>query len=473
MKIDIPLGVRVYNRKETEEIEYILKKIRKIFERWGYERIILPTFEYYDVHKRGLSKNLREKTFKPIDRTTGDILALRSDFTAQVARYYASLKEKDKPKRYYYLGRIFRYYSPKSNKLWENFQLGLELIGVPRLEAEAEIISIAVMSLRELNIKNYQIDINNIKIYKVLKEILALSEEEYLIFMDIIKQRKKFLFYTDVNQYINDIIPSCKPDKTQISENLKSLQKKINDNVDIKSFIDTILENQFDIESLKELINSVKDYSGLVSALNELIDIYSILEEYEVNENIIFDLGEPREFSYYTGIVFEIFIQDFEKQIGQGGRYDNLMEKYDGSIPAVGFAFNILNIWEYLSSKNLLNIPSKRDFYIIDTSNNKRRAYKIAKKLREKGYNVARDILDRDYRKSLEFAIKEGYKNVILIFEDNEKEICLCKRVDVKNLNNFEECKELSCNEIDCEEIACKKFDIKTFLESIKIKEER
>ncbi len=390
MKIDIPIGVRVYNRKESREIDYIVKKIEKVFEKWCYEKINLPVFEYYEVHKRAFGKDIKDKTFKLIDRTSGDILSLRADFTAQVARYFASLKLKEFPKRYYYFGRVFRYFPPKSNKLWENFQLGIELIGVSRLEAEAEVISISIISLKELGIDDFQIDINNIKIFKALKEILALSEDNYIDFMNLIKKREKFL----------------------IERYLKDTDKRI------KSFVYKILENQFTVEELERLKGNLKDFKNLQIAVDELIKIYSILEEYEVSENVVFDLGEPREFSYYTGIIFEIFIKRFKKQVGQGGRYNDLISRYDGNIPATGFAFNILNIWEYLRDNNLIKINPKKDFYIIDTTDNKRRAYRLAKLLREKGYTVARDILDRDYKKSLEFAFKEGYKNVILIFEN-------------------------------------------------------
>ena len=421
MKIDIPSGVRVYNRKETREIEYIAKKIEKVFEKWCYEKITLPVFEYYNVHKRAFGKDIKDKAFKLTDRTSGDILSLRADFTAQVARYFASLKIKELPKRYYYFGRVFRYFPPKSNKLWENFQLGLELIGISRLEAEAEIISIVITSLKELNIKNFQIDINNIKIFKALKEILNLPDEEYINFMNLIKKRQKFL----------------------LDKYFKNADKEL------KSFVYKILENQFMFKDLKNLKLEIKDYKNLQLAIDELITIYEILEEYGVNDNIIFDLGEPREFSYYTGIIFEIFIKDFMKQIGQGGRYDDLLSKYDGEFPATGFAFNILNIWEYLKENNLLQIKAKKDFYIIDTSDNKRRAYKLAKVLREKGYSVARDILDRDYKKSLEFALKEGYKNVILIFE-NQNELYI-----YADLNNY------------------KKVDTNTFLNGIKTNQER
>jgi histidyl-tRNA synthetase len=188
--------------------------------------------------------------------------------------------------------------------------------------------------------------------------------------------------------------------------------------------------------------------------LEELEKIYQVLDEYELTDNILFDLSDIRAFSYYTGIVFEIFLKDFRKVIGKGGRYDKLLEQYGENIPATGFAFNILNIWEYMQEKNLLNIDPKKDWYIIDTTDDKRTAYQLAKILRESGYNVARDIINRDWEKSLEIALTENFKWVMVIMENDNGEIVyiydknksivakekieniLNQKVDIKNLIN-------------------------------------
>jgi len=396
MNIDIPVGVRAYNRRETREIDYIKKTIEDTFQKWCYEKISLPVFEYFDVHRKAFGEDIENRVFKLIDRTSGEILALRADFTSQIARYIASLKKKVFPKRYYYTGKVFRYYPPKQNNLWENIQTGIELIGVPKLEAEAETILVAIQSLKNLGLLNYQIDINNVKLYPVLREILNLDDTSYKDFVSYIKNREIF----NLNKFL---IGNNAPD-------------------DIKEFILLISHKLLTIEDISDLKRKLK-YDSLTAVLEELEEIYRILEEYELTDNILFDLSDIRTFSYYTGIVFEVFLKDFRKVIGKGGRYDKLLEQYGENISATGFAFNILNIWEYMKEKNLLNLAPKKDWYIIDTTDDKRTAYQLAKILREEGFNVARDIIKRDWKKSLDIALTENFRWVMVIMEENNSEI--------------------------------------------------
>lgn len=394
MDIEIPAGVKVFNRAETYQLNTIINKITNTFEKWAYEEIKLPVFEYFNVHKKALDENIAGKSFKIVDRTTGDILSLRADFTAQIARYFSSLKRKELPKRYYYKGSIFRYSPPKTGDLWEIFQTGVELIGSDRLEADAEVITIACNALSSIGIENFQIDLNNIKIFTGLKNILRLSEKEYQQFMQFIKNREIF--------------------------NLKKFVSRYETPQEIKEFIVNIPKYQGGLELIQDLKKVVSNYPKLLEPLEELENIYNILTEYGVTDKVVFDLGEPREFSYYTGIVFEIFIKNFPKSIGQGGRYDNLISRYNGDIPATGFAFYVLNIWNYARENNLLEEKKLKDFFIIDLTPDKKAAYQIGKALKEKGYIVGRDIIDRDYEESLKFAFNNRYKKAIIIGLDTD-----------------------------------------------------
>lgn len=394
MKIGIPDGVRVFNREETFQIRKIENQIKRSFELWGYEEIILPSFEYFDIHERGIGKDVSQKAFKFVDRNTGDILVLRADFTSQIARYFSSLKKKDLPKRYYYSGNVFRYASKKSNQLWEKWQTGIELIGVPQIEADAEIIAVASKTLKNLGINNFQIDINNIKIFKELKSILSLSDTDFNRLMGYIKNREIY--------------------------NLKGFCNRISIDEGLKEFIINIPKYQGKYEFLIQLKDVVSNYPGLLDAINQLEEVYNILKVYKLEDKIIFDLGEPQEFSYYTGIIFEIFVKGFPKPLGKGGRYDNLIEKYNGSYPATGFAFDLLSLWDCILRFDLFKEERKKDFYVIDITKEKRTAYELARMLREKGYTVTRDIIDRNYKESIDFAFREGFKKVVLIGMDKD-----------------------------------------------------
>ncbi len=396
MKIGIPDGVRVYNRKETFQIKKIEEIITKTFEKWAYEEITLPSFEYYDVHIKGLGKDISQKTFKLVDRTSGETLCLRADFTSQIARYFSSLKQKRLPKRYYYKGNIFRYLPPKAGNLWEIRQIGIELIGSNRLEADAEIIAITSKALKNLGIQNFQIDINNTKLFTAIKNTLSLPEETFKEFMGYIKNREIF--------------------------NLEKFCHKEGITGTLRDFIINIPKYQGNADLIKTLKEKISNYPDIVKALDELTEIYEIMSIYGLSDKVVFDLGEPKEFSYYTGIVFEIFVHSFSKPLGQGGRYDNLIGKYNGNYPATGFAFDVSNIWEYMKKEKLLPERKEKDFFIIDLTQNKKEALKIARELREKGYIVARDIVDRDYEESIKFALEDGFQKVIVIGLDKDTE---------------------------------------------------
>lgn len=395
MNIDLPDGIRAFSIRESYNIDNLEKKISDIFKLWGYEKIILPTIEFYDVHKKGIGQEIANQTFRIVDRYKGDILTLRIDFTAQIARYIASLQKKEFPIRLFYTGNIFRYTIPKADNLWEKRQIGIEFIGVSEIEADAEILAVASQSLKSVEIKDYQIDINNVEIFSSLKEILNLDDMEFKIFMEYIKHREIY--------------------------NLKKfcLNKNLDDK--LKDFITNIPKYQGDIDLIIFLKNRLKDFNNLYKNFEDLEKIYNILKEYDLTEKVVFDIGEPTEFSYYTGVVFEIFIKDFNKKIGQGGRYDSLIQKYNGKIPATGFAFDLFNIYSYLEKNNKLK-ENQKDYFIIDTTEDKKTAYKIAKILREKNFSVARDIIKRDINDSINFAFNNHFKNVIVItIEENQK----------------------------------------------------
>lgn len=396
LKAQLPRGVRDFDFRESFIIDHVEKEIEHNFKLWGYEKLQLPLLEHYDTHSRSLSREILNNSFRIVDRYDGSILMLRLDFTTQVARYVAGLKEKDFPIRVYYKGDIFRYKPPKGDNLYETRQIGVELLGVSQTEADAEVIGVAISSLLRLGIEDFQIDINSIKIFNAIKDVLNLSEEQFSRFMEQIKNRQIYA--------------------------IKEFLHSINPPQDMGSFLMSVPKLKGDISLIHSLLKTLSGYVQVREALMELVRIYEILADYNLEKFVVFDLGEPREFDYYTGMVFEIFSKRLNKVIGTGGRYDNLISNYDGDIPATGFAFDVFCLLELLKTQP--SISPEKDFYIIDTTDDKKTAYKLASKLREKGYTVARDIVSRDTEISKEIAFKKGYRYVVIIrVENSEKKL--------------------------------------------------
>src|SRR5688572_17536958 len=90
-KTEIPKGVRVYLPPQAAVKRELETKLLAVFQRWGFQEIVTPSFEYYEVLGLGMGEELRDRTFKLTEQTTGRLLVLRSDITPQIARVAATL----------------------------------------------------------------------------------------------------------------------------------------------------------------------------------------------------------------------------------------------------------------------------------------------------------------------------------------------------------------------------------------------
>ena len=130
--------------------------------RWGYHEIILPTFEYLDVLSPGLQARAIEKGYQLTDRTTGRTLVLRPDATAQIARTVAmGMLGERLPLRLAYRTTVFRYEPEHLGRDRELLQVGAELVGLPDMEADTEIIALMIECLRRIGVKSFKISLGH------------------------------------------------------------------------------------------------------------------------------------------------------------------------------------------------------------------------------------------------------------------------------------------------------------------------
>ncbi|HXH86736.1 MAG TPA: ATP phosphoribosyltransferase regulatory subunit, partial [Nitrospira sp.] len=136
---------------------------------WGYDEIILPTFEYLDVLAPGLEAELLETCYQFIDRTTGRTLLLRPDATAQIARTIAmGLTGTTLPQRLSYCTSVFRYEPEHAGRGREIFQVGAELIGVDDVAADCEVISLLIECLHSIGLRSFTIALGHVGFIKGL-----------------------------------------------------------------------------------------------------------------------------------------------------------------------------------------------------------------------------------------------------------------------------------------------------------------
>ena len=385
----LPKGVRVVPADETAIRRWAERQILSVFERWGFREVITPTFEYLEVFADDSDEEGREKILKFVDRQTGRLLALRYDPTPQVARMDAtSLRDHPLPLRLSYVTNVFRYEAPQAGRQREFVQLGVELIGLERPEADAEMVAMAVEGCQAVGLRRFQIDVGQVEYVRGLVDALEVGPEQRRLVVSAIGRKDAF--------------------------ELELLLKELNADPEVKQAV-------LELPALyggKEILARAARLAGnrrSQEAISNLTQVYDILDHYGLAEQVIIDLGEARAFEYHTGVTFAAFAHGLGSEISRGGRYDHLIGRFGYPCPATGFAFELDRVLQAVAAEGGTPASAGPAFLIIDFNRDKRHALRVARILRERGYSAARDIITRDLEGSLEYARASGMGHAIIL----------------------------------------------------------
>src|SRR5438094_8199491 len=163
----LPKGVKLYLPEEAAQKRIVEERLLGVFRRWGYREVVTPAYEYFDVIAQGTDHELGERMFSLVDRESGRLLALRADITPQIARIVATrMRDEPKPLRLAYVSNVFRYDEPHVGRYREFYQAGVELVGLPNPEGDAEMIAMTVEGLRALGLERFQIDVGQAEFFR-------------------------------------------------------------------------------------------------------------------------------------------------------------------------------------------------------------------------------------------------------------------------------------------------------------------
>ncbi len=280
----------------------------ELAEEWGYAEVIPPTFEYEEVFTRGAGPDLAARLVRFVDRD-GRVVALRADFTSSIARVAASrLAEAPLPLRLCYAGKVYRQKAEAGGRPREMFQLGAELIGEGSAEGDVEILRMLISTLSSLEIRDFQINLGEIRFVRPLFHGLPSAAAAAL--REAIDRKDRAALAVAARDW---------GASAAVARALLELPELIGRG-----------EVLFRARSLA----SGPEADAAIERLR-LID--SLLTPAE-RRHIVYDLGEIRGLGYYSGIQFEVFVAGVGRSIGFGGRYDRLLALYGADRPAVGFS---------------------------------------------------------------------------------------------------------------------------------------
>jgi ATP phosphoribosyltransferase regulatory subunit len=388
----LPKGVSDFLPENAGKIGYIEGKINRVFELWGFRRIIPPLLEFHDVMALGLGEELKERTFRFDDRHTGRLLAVPADITPQVARIVATrMRSYPLPLRLCYTGRVLRHAELQSGRSREIFQAGVELIGLDSPEADAEMVAMAVEVLQGLGLTDFKVDIGQVDFFRGIIAASGLAAPVKVLLREAIGKKDA--------SAVREILEGA-PAADAVKEAIAALPRLFGG----REVLAAAERAAIDDRAKKALAN--------ISQVLDILDIYG------VSDYLAIDLGEIRGLDYHTGITFEGFVGGVGHPVCGGGRYDGLTAKYGFPAPATGFACNILALLQALERRPEVEASKTRDFLLFNLRDDRREVLEIAQCLRRKGFSAARDIIRRDFDASLAYAKRMNILRMMVIGGD-------------------------------------------------------
>jgi ATP phosphoribosyltransferase regulatory subunit len=395
---DLPKGVRDFLPLKAAKVEYLQQQLQQVYTAWGFRPVITPQLEFLDVLERGLGDGLRDRMFRFDDRQSGRMLAFPPDMTPQIARIAATrMSELPLPLRLCYSGRVLRHTEQQAGKDRDIFQSGVELIGLDSPEADAEMIAMAVEALAAVGAEEFTIDIGQVEFFRGVMDGLPLDPRL-------------------AGQVADSIL---RKDSSELKLLLEKSELKDSTCEEILS-----LPRLYGGREVLDRAEAAVSNERSRKALDSLAQVLDVLDVYGVLDHVTLDLGELRGLNYHTGITFQGFLSGIGQTVCSGGRYNNLTEKYDFSAPATGFTFSLLHLLFALDKVLDQRVAPSCDLLIFSTGENLRTAQQLACKLRNRGYSVARDIIDRLQSEALEYARQMNYRFMAVVAgEDHDVEL--------------------------------------------------
>ncbi|PZO37645.1 MAG: ATP phosphoribosyltransferase regulatory subunit [Pseudanabaena frigida] len=348
----LPTGAKDLLPVDVAQKRWIESRIQQVFQSWGYQRIITPTVE----HLRSLTAGgaVDPESVIQLHSNSIDILGLRPEFTASIARAYAARLGGDIatcPQRLYYNANVFR--RRANNTSDESFQAGVELLGASGLLADGEILMLLAESLDCLELQNWQIILGDARLTSAL---IALLPEQY-----------------------RDKVRQCLASLDRISLAEMDLP------TDVKSYALQLIDLRGKPKDVLSRLSSsawTSALTGEISYLKSLIDLWETTGGN--SDRLILDLSFMQTFDYYTGIVFEVACNNYV--VAQGGRYDRLLGVYhpqNVSYPSIGFCLNLEDLQQALQSRLPQTLATSACLVVAKTPEAMQAAFAYAAQLRQ------------------------------------------------------------------------------------------
>lgn len=380
-------GTRDFYPADVALRDALLTPVKKTIERYGYEPYEAPILEPLALYAAKSSAEIVERQSYVFDDRGGERLVLRPEMTPSLARLIAA-KQRELPSvlRWYSFPDCWRYERPQKGRLRNFLQINVDLIGSDTVQADAEVLDVALAMLASLGVDMDKIELR-LNDRRLLESWLtacgydAAAWPALLTTLDNRDKMEEAVFKAELEKFGS---------ATQADRMIGFLAQPI-----------------------EEVLNSAE----------RLRDVANELKQLGWERNIRIDPTIIRGFTYYTGIVFEVYETsgNFRRAIFGGGRYDNLVQAVGGSpVSGIGFGVSDVSLEQTLAAqgKTLSPAPANRTVVIPYSAAEEQFARTCLSALRDAGLIAEHALPPFDLKKQLTLAGKRAAAWAAIIFPD-------------------------------------------------------
>ncbi len=305
----LPENVADVLPSEARKTEELRRALLDQFRRYGYELVMPPMMEYMDSLMPVHDVDMDLRMFKLVDQLSGRTMGLRADMTTQVARIDAHLLNRSSVTRLCYAGNVLHTRPSGFHATREPLQIGAEIYGHAGLEADAEIQTLALASLKLAGLTDITLDLSHAGI------LHAVLEDD----PEALKQQAAVIALL----------------RTKDLPGLQALSEKFSATVrDAVLALSTLHGGMEVLDRARKLLPAKP---AIFATLDQIATLAQAAGEVRIN----IDLADLTGYQYESGVMFALYVPGLPNAVARGGRYDHVGESFGRARPATGFSMDL------------------------------------------------------------------------------------------------------------------------------------
>lgn len=402
--LEPPSGTRDFFPDDMRLQRWLFDKFRSTATQFSFQEYDAPVLENEDLYKRKAGEEITEQMYNFKDKE-GNAVTLRPEMTPSLARMVLSLMRAETgaiaavlPLKWYSLPQCWRFETTQRGRRREHYQWNMDIVGVPGITAEAELLAAVVHFFESVGITSQDVGlkVNSRKVLGAVLQAAGVPDSSFAETCVIIDKLDKI--------------------------GAEDVKKLLVQNVGLSAEVSERIVQATTAQTLDEFAELAG--VGDSDEVKELRRLFELAEDYGYADWLQFDASVVRGLAYYTGVVFEGFDKAGKlRAICGGGRYDKLLGLYGSKkeVPCVGFGFGDCVIVELLKEKQVLPQFDQKVDYVVAAFNDSMmgKAMSVAARLRKAGKTV--DLFTdaaRKVKKAFKYADRVGGRRIAFVAPD-------------------------------------------------------